>query len=166
MPADANAEVRRLLPNADFADAFSLVVDDAAIDAVTASRRWLEHPPGWIAALMSLRDFLVGPLGLRTRHNQTPARSARIGAFPVLSKTPERVVMGLDDRHLDFRLAVDVAALGDRRRQITAITLVRTHNRFGRIYLAVILPFHRRIVPGIMARMAPRSQFPATAPSP
>ena len=55
--------------------------------------------------------------------------------------------MGLDDRHLDFRLAVDVTALDERRREVVATTLVQTHNRLGRTYLAVILPFHRRIVP-------------------
>jgi hypothetical protein len=81
-------------------------------------------------------------------------RTERIGAFPVLSQSPQRVVMGLDDRHLDFRLAVDVAALDARRREVTATTLVRTHNLLGRAYLTLILPFRRRIVPGIMARVA------------
>ena len=103
---------------------------------------------------MLLRDMLVRPLGLRTRHDEVVAQTPRIGSFPVLSQTPQRVVMGLDDRHLDFRLAVDVAALDAQRREVTATTLVRTHNRLGRVYLALILPFHRRIVPGIMARLA------------
>jgi hypothetical protein len=85
-------------------------------------------------------------------------RTYRIGAFPVLSQTPERVVMGLDDRHLDFRLVVDVAPLDERRRDVVATTLVRTHNRLGRTYLAAILPFHRRIVPGIMANVARRAR--------
>ena len=62
--------------------------------------------------------------------------------------------MGLDDRHLDFRLSVDVTRLDERRREVVATTLVKTHNRLGRTYLATILPFHRRIVPGLMAQMA------------
>jgi hypothetical protein len=152
--AEVKTDVRDLLPAADFADAFSLVVDDPGLDAVAAARRAMERPPGWIRALMSLRDMLVRPLGLRTRHDRAVSQSARIGAFPVLSQTPQRVVMGLDDRHLDFRLAVDVAVLDARRREVTATTLVRTHNRLGRVYLALILPFHRRIVPGIMTRLA------------
>ncbi|MDQ8730130.1 DUF2867 domain-containing protein [Bradyrhizobium sp. LHD-71] len=149
-----NPELRSLLPDADFADAFSLVVDDPALDAVTAAHRAMERPPGWIVALMALRDVLVRPLGLRTRYDPQLVRTRRIGAFPVLSQNPARVVMGLDDSHLDFRLVIDVTALDDRRREIVATTLVRTHNRLGRTYLMVILPFHRRIVPGIMAQVA------------
>jgi Protein of unknown function (DUF2867) len=151
---DVKAEVRGLLPEADFADAFSLTVDDPSVDAVTAATRAIERPPGWITTLMRLRDAIVGPLGLRTGNDATLARTNRIGAFPVLSKTPERVVLGLDDKHLDFRLAIDVATLDARRREIVATTLVQTHNRLGRTYLALILPFHRRIVPALMARNA------------
>jgi hypothetical protein len=148
------ADVRSLLPEADFADAFSIIVDDPSVDAVTAATRAIDRPPGWIAKLMRLRDAIVGPLGLRTGDDETLARMDRIGAFPVLSRTPERVVLGLDDKHLDFRLAIDVGALDARRREIVATTLVQTHNWLGRTYLALILPFHRRIVPALMARNA------------
>lgn len=149
---DVKAELRELLPEADFADAFSLTVDDSALDAIAAAERAMERPPNWIGALMWFRDAVVRPLGLRTRHDRSLAETTRIGAFPVLSRSPERVVMGLDDRHLDFRLAIDVAALDERRREIVATTLVRTHNRLGRTYLAAVLPFHRRIVPAVMAQ--------------
>jgi hypothetical protein len=155
--ADVKAELRDLLPGADFADAFSLVVDDPALDATTAAHRAMDRPPEWIGGLMWLRDLFVRPLGLVTRHDQALVRTQRIGAFPVLIQTPERVVMGLDDRHLDFRLAVDVTRLDDRRSEVTATTLVKTHNRLGRTYLAVILPFHRWIVPGIMAQVGRRA---------
>ena len=37
---------------------------------------------------------------------------------------------------------VDVAASGHGQ-QVTATTLVLTHNWLGRTYLAIILPFHR-----------------------
>jgi hypothetical protein len=156
LEAVVKADVRSLLPGADFADAFSLVVDDPALDAVTAAHLAIDRPPGWISGLMSLRDLLVRPFGLVTRHDETLQRRERIGAFPVLSQTTERVVMGLDDRHLDFRLSVDVTALDGRRREVVATTLVKTHNLLGRTYLAIILPFHRRIVPEMMAQVAQR----------
>lgn len=153
---DVKADVRDLLPGADFADAFSLVVDDPSLDAVTAAHRAMSHRPGWVTSLMWLRDLAVRPFGLRTSEDVSLVKVERIGLFPVLSQSPERVVMGLDDRHLDFRLAVDVTALDDRRREIVATTLVQTHNRLGRTYLAVILPFHRLIVPSLMAQVARR----------
>jgi hypothetical protein len=151
---DVKPEVRGLLPEADFADAFSLTVDDPSVDAISAAHRAMARPPGWVTSLMRLRDAIVRPLGLRTGGEAALTRMDRIGVFPVLSRTPERVVLGLDDKHLDFRLAIDVAPLDERRREVVATTLVQTHNRLGRTYLALILPFHRRIVPALMARNA------------
>lgn len=74
-----------------------------------------------------------------------------------MSQTPERLVAGFDDKHLDFRAVIDVAASwpdSDAGQQVTATTLVRTHNLFGRIYLAIILPFHRLIVPAMLRKVA------------
>jgi hypothetical protein len=153
---DVKAEVRGLLPEADFADAFSLTVEDPSVDAISAAHRAIVSPPGWISTLMRLRDAIVGPLGLRTGSDASLARMERIGVFPVLSRTPERVVLGLNDRHLDFRLAIDVAPLDDQRREVVATTLVQRHNWLGRTYLALILPFHRRIVPAMLANVAAR----------
>jgi Protein of unknown function (DUF2867) len=153
---DVKAEVRSLLPEADFADAFSLTVDEPTIDAVTAAHRAIVSPPAWISTLMRLRDAIVRPLGLRTGSDESLARMERIGVFPVLSSTPERVVLGLDDKHLDFRLAIDVATLDERRREVVATTLVHRHNWLGRAYLTLILPFHRRIVPAMLTNVAAR----------
>jgi hypothetical protein len=154
---DVKADVRGLLPGADFADAFSFVVDDPSLDAITAAHRAIDRPPGWIAGLMWLRDLFVRPFGLVTRRDDALVKLQRIGAFPVLSESPARVVMGLADKHLDFRLAIEVAALDERRREVVATTLVRTHNLLGKVYLAIVLPFHRRIVPSMMARAARRT---------
>jgi len=152
---DVKTEVRGLLPEADFADAFSLTVDDPSVDAISAAHRAIDRPPGWISTLMRLRDAIVRPFGLVTGSDASLARMERIGVFPVLSSTPERVVLGIDDKHLDFRLAIDVASLDERRREVVATTLVQRHNWLGRTYLALVLPFHRRIVPAMLAKVAP-----------
>ena len=76
-----------------------------------------------------------------------------IGIFPVISETPERVVAGFNDSHLDFRVVVDVASSGARQ-NVTWTTLVKTHNWFGRTYLAIILPFHRLILRAMMRQVA------------
>jgi hypothetical protein len=89
---------------------------------------------------------------LRTADDPSLARLERIGLFPVISSTPERVVLGFNDSHLDFRLVIDVATLGELRRQVIVTTLVQTHNWLGRTYLAIVMPFHRRIVPAMLAR--------------
>jgi hypothetical protein len=63
------------------------------------------------------------------------------------------LVAGFDDSHLDFRVVVDVISSGDRQ-CVTATTLVLTHNRLGRVYLAIILPFHRLVVRSMLRQVA------------
>ncbi len=60
---------------------------------------------------------------------------------------------GLDDKHLDFRVVIDVAGTADQQR-VTATTLVLTHNLLGRAYLTIILPFHRLIVRNMLRQVA------------
>ena len=81
-----------------------------------------------------------------------------IGLFPVLTETPERLVAGFNDHHLDFRVVVDVLPAGSGR-EVTATTLVLTHNCLGRAYLAAIMPFHRMIAKTLLKQV---SQVPAS----
>jgi hypothetical protein len=69
-----------------------------------------------------------------------------------VSASPEQVVMGFDDAHLDFRVVVEVTS-NCRRQQVTATTFVRTRNHLGRLYLAAVKPFHRMIVPAMLAQV-------------
>jgi hypothetical protein len=146
-----------LLSGAQFIDAFRVDLDGGTIDARNAAERMLGHSPAWIEALLTLRNVLVAPFGLKTSgKNENPPRET-IGLFPILTQTPERLVAGFNDKHLDFRVVVDVAASGpdsEAGQQVTATTLVKTHNLFGRLYLAIILPFHRVIVPAMLRKVA------------
>jgi hypothetical protein len=55
-------------------------------------------------------------------------------------------VMGGDDRHLDFRVAVLLRSGAAAGRELVVVTVVHCHNRLGRMYLAMIAPFHRTIL--------------------
>jgi hypothetical protein len=146
---DANA----LLAGAQFADAFRIEISDPKLDARRVAERMMARQPRWAEALLRLRNFLVAPLGLKTSGAGPTAPRDMIGIFPVVSETPDRLVAGFNDRHLDFRVVVDVTA-PDGVRQVTATTLVLTHNWLGRTYLAIILPFHRLIVPALLRQVA------------
>ena len=141
-----------LLGGAQFADAFRIEIDDTRLDARRAAERMMARQPRWAEALLRLRNFLVAPLGLKTSGAGPTAPRDMIGIFPVVSETPDRLVAGFNDRHLDFRVVVDVTA-PDGVRQVTATTLVLTHNWLGRTYLAIILPFHRLIVPALLRQV-------------
>jgi hypothetical protein len=146
------ADTRPLLTGAQFSDAFSVTIDGATLNARHAAERMLGRSPRWIEALMMLRDVLVRPFGLKTS-SATEAYADTVGIFPVLSESPNRLVAGFDDSHLDFRVVVDVAGSGTGQR-VTATTLVLTHNWLGRVYLAIILPFHRLIVRSMLRQVA------------
>lgn len=138
-----------VLAGAQFIDAFRVEIGAAAVDAREACTRMVLHGPRWIDALTRLRNLLVTPFGLKTSGEGAPAPGGLIGLFPVVSETPERLIAGFNDHHLDFRLVVDVG--GDATgRQVTSTTLVRTHNLLGRTYLALIMPFHKLVVRSMM----------------
>ncbi|HEY0331214.1 MAG TPA: DUF2867 domain-containing protein [Rhodopseudomonas sp.] len=140
-----------LLPGAQFIDAYSVGVAQP-LDARQAAIRMMTRSPRWVAALMALRNIMVAPLGLSRPQPDAAPRADRIGIFPVISETPQRLIAGFDDSHLDFRVVVDVAPAGNGSR-VTASTLVLTHNLIGRSYLAVILPFHRLVVRAMLRQV-------------
>lgn len=142
-----------VLPNSDFADTYAAMVHGQALDATTAASRAFGRAPGWITALLALRNLVVWPLRLKTGPSSTASQAA-VGFFPVLSRSAGRMVLGLDDRHLDFRLVIDVSELGGGLQEIRASTVVKTHNVLGTAYLAAVKPFHRKIVPAMLAQVA------------
>ena len=139
-PATVDVEaLDGLLPGWDHADAYA--VRPAPADAPTAARVLFDVTARG-RVVLGLRDLLVRPFGLE------PALGTREEVFPVLHSGPGRVVLGLDDRHLDFRILVDV-----RDGEVRCTSAIR-RRPLGRAYFAVVGPFHRRIVPAMLERAA------------
>ncbi|HEV7318435.1 MAG TPA: DUF2867 domain-containing protein [Ensifer sp.] len=139
----------RHLPNADWADRFELALDGKGMTAAEAAERSLGRSPRWVRNLLRIRNGAVSIIGLKTAA-PGPGRLGLVGAFPVLEKSDDEVVLGLDDKHLDFRIVVDVRA-GSAVNQIVGVTtLIRRHNALGRVYLAAVMPFHKMIVPTLL----------------
>ncbi len=55
-----------LLSGAQFIDAYSIAVDDGALNARLAAQRMIMRQPRWAKNLLTLRDLLVRPFGLKT----------------------------------------------------------------------------------------------------
>jgi hypothetical protein len=141
-----------LLSGAQFIDAFSITTAGTGLTARSAAERMLGHSPRWVELLMSLRDTIVAPFGLTTGKSARHAPGDKVGMFPVISETPERLVAGFNDSHLDFRVVVDVAPMGTGQR-VTATTVVLMHNWLGRTYLTIIKPFHRMVVRSMLKQV-------------
>ncbi len=142
-----------VLPGAQFADRYVLVASGLSLSAIVATERVMGRTPLWIGWLIMLRNFAVWPFRLKTGLDPTSPPEGRVGIFPLISRSRGKVVLGLDDRHLDFRVLVEVKELGMGRQEIAASTIVKTHNLLGRIYLAFVKPFHRIIVPAMLAQV-------------
>ena len=147
-----NVDAGTVLSGAQFIDAFRAEVGATQLSAREACTRMVLHGPRWIDALTRLRNILVTPFGLKKSGEGAYAPGGLIGLFPVLSETPDRLVAGFDDSHLDFRIVVEIAGDAPLRR-VTLTTLVRTNNLLGRTYLALITPFHKLVARSMMGRI-------------
>ena len=144
-----NVDAGTVLAGAQFIDAFRAEVGATQLSAREACTRMVLHGPRWIDALTRLRNILVTPFGLKKSGEGVYAPGGLIGLFPVVSETPERLVAGFDDYHLDFRIVVDIAGEATLR-HVTVTTLVKTNNFLGRTYLALITPFHKLVARSMM----------------
>lgn len=147
-----NPDTASHLPGAQFSDAFTIGVNDK-LDARRAAERMMSGKSWWIDALLALRNIVVSPFGLKGGPSRSDGADV-IGIFPVVSETPQRLVAGFNDRHLNFRVVVDVAS-NHETQDVTATTLVLTHNLLGRAYLTAIMPFHKIVVRSMLKRVSP-----------
>ncbi|MBK0024844.1 DUF2867 domain-containing protein [Stenotrophomonas sp. S48] len=175
----------RALPHSDYHDLTVLQLRPEQCAGRSASALladvldgFLRNPPGGVGQLMALRNRLVAPLRLRTSPLGCPVSSllsadrSRLfaGRFPVLDATVDaqdrsaEVLLGADDRHLRFRSSVRVQLADDGSVQISLGSRVQTHNRFGRLYMAMIDAVHRHyIAPALLRRAVEHALAPELA---
>jgi len=151
VPVPSDSVLAPLYVGADLLDAFAIHLPaGASDDPEVLSRVAFERQAAWIHTLTWVRDTVMATVGVKSSREIGAAAATRglqvIGYFPVLSKRAGEMVMGGDDRHLDFRVSVLVRTDAQGRRELVVVTVVHCHNWLGRTYLAVIAPFHRTIL--------------------
>ena len=150
VPMPIDSVLAPLYAGANLLDAFAIRLPaEASDDLEVLARTALEHQAGWIRALTHVRDMVMATVGVKSSRAIGLAGAARgsvIGNFPVLSQSARELVVGADDRHLDFRVTIQLRTDAANERELLAGTVVHCHNRLGEIYLATITPFHRVIV--------------------
>lgn len=115
--------------------------------------------PVWVKRFFQLRNSIVGKLGLKTPGEITNRNSLlenfkcepgeKIGLFQVLDRTANEVVLGENDKHLDFRISlyVDEHSEDPEKKKLLIATTVNFHNRWGLLYFLPVKPFHKLVVP-------------------
>lgn len=160
VPLPPTSRIARVYAQANLADAYAIdLPPGTARDPEVLARFVFAHQPRWVGLLMRLRDALVGGFGLKTAKGlRSPAAATpRIGIFRVYEASAVEVVMGEDDKHLDFRASAlyqPPAPSGADAARLIFSTVVHCHNRWGRGYLGLIAPFHRLVVKSYLRHAA------------
>jgi hypothetical protein len=151
------------VPFHDYADAFRMKVDANVFpNADTFARSCFSHAPSWIRYALRARDAVVSVVGLKpskiesATKQDTPTAPLepgdRAGIFRVMERTDNEIVMGEDDRHLDFRVSLlyEREPGSDDVAFVTLTTVVRFNNTLGRAYFLPVKPVHKLVVPAMM----------------
>lgn len=150
----------------DWFDAYRIELADDSSTSWTVCEAMLDVTPRWALLLFGLRNAVVRLFGLPSASMSTESareflrslESKAAADFPVEAgvaggkvffASPEEIVAGADDWHLDFRASV---LTGHRR--VTITTVVRFKHWFGRLYFLPVKPFHQLIVRSLLRRAA------------
>jgi len=146
-----NSAISNGFERVDYFDVYRVVKSTTlSAEEVTAKIFKLPH---WVIWLMKIRDSLVGIFGLKTekelREGQLGERQTTL--FHPMKQNENEIVMGENDKHLNFRVSV----LVDRENSfIYLTTIVHFHNFWGRAYFLPVKPFHKLIVKSLLKRQA------------
>lgn len=158
----AGSEILRHLPGAHFHDCHAVAIAAPAPCALALHLAAMSATPSWVQGLMAARNGLVARLGLKDLgplEAVDPAKPLdayrvgdRVGIFLLQHLTDGEIILGQTDKHLDVKVSVHQRAVGPGA-VVAVTTVVHIHNGLGRLYMTLVTPFHRRIVPALLQRM-------------
>ena len=165
-PASA---IAKTYASMNLADAYSIELPTGtSANPELLARFIFANQAPWISSLVTVRDALVAGFGLKTAKHLAPlgakSGAGRLGIFRIYSTSPTEIVIGEDDKHLDFRLSVLCSSQSSpgTKRHLVLSTVVHCHNRLGRVYIFLIAPFHRLVVQSSL-RSAARIGWPSAS---
>ncbi|WP_207429495.1 DUF2867 domain-containing protein [Pedobacter sp. SYSU D00535] len=119
---------------------------------------FFDAAPVWVSNLLSMRNKLARLVGLKVasenaraslRQNFKVEKGTGLGLFKVIDKRADEVLLGDDDKHLNFRISFHLTDTNPTK-TFTLSTTVYYNNTFGRVYFIPVKPFHKIIVPAMM----------------
>jgi hypothetical protein len=149
---------RDLIRNAYFHDSYRARLARPELGIVDIFFALFGHAPLWMKLLLIVRNAAARLVGLEAptvaEIMQPKVQKAygvgdKIGPWPIFFIGGNEIVAGRNNKHMDFRLSVLKAADGDTT-SVVVSTICTVHNLFGKIYLFVIVPFHRSGVKSLM----------------
>ncbi len=157
----SSSSILTVLKNVHFSDAYEASIARPSIDAQGAYAAIFGPKPGWILMLLKIRGVFANIAGLKhpeitevgaiepNAGRRPYAIGDRVGLFGVQSISAKELILGVDDKHLNFRVSV-LRSLQNDIEKVTISTVVELNNGLGRAYLFLIKPFHKLIVRSIL----------------
>ncbi len=149
------------IDNYDYLDCFEYCINDPEnkMTIFSFADAFMQPSPKWFDFFLALRDKLVSPFKLKT-NDTIVDKNAKItwqpgtqaGLFRVFALGESEIVMGEDDKHLDFRVLLRLEDPNSKVKKVSLLTLVKYNNSFGRFYFFFVKPFHRLFVPLLLKR--------------
>lgn len=146
----------------DYQDSYSadLPVREQPIAIEEVGRAFFSTAPNWLKKLFMLRNRLVKLIGLKVGE-EVQDREARLaacnfevgdslGLFKVFQKSENELIIGENDKHLDFRVSLLIDRINEK---LNITTTVYFHNWMGKLYFIPVKPFHSLAVPAILKNM-------------
>ena len=140
----------------DYVDTYSRILPGGKTPTSTQiGKAFFTSAPPWVSGLFQLRNKIVKVFGLKTtgEANDRDAKlrafkcepGERLGLFKVFEKTENEVILGENDKHLNFRISLRIES--KKTAVIHMTTAIQFHNRFGKVYFFFVKPFHKIIAP-------------------
>jgi hypothetical protein len=135
------SSLHALMSRIDYADAFQVTLARPLAGTQEMWSAFTAAIPMWARLAMVVRNRICGWLGLR----KVTAADRRV---PPGGK-PGELVWGVVDKHLSFASAFVLD-----QRDLRVETAVRYEAVSGRLYFALVAPFHRLLIRQTLARLA------------
>lgn len=157
-----NSILSKNINSYDYIDSFAgtIVNKKRSVSITEIGEAFFTSSPKWSKKLFALRNKMVQLIGLKTGSHDKPKSftcepGEQVGIFTVFDKTDNEIILGENDKHLDFRVSLLYSKeknteVGDL---LTISTTVTYHNRLGVLYFLPVRPFHQLIVPVMLKKM-------------
>ncbi|KAF7550704.1 hypothetical protein G7046_g7938 [Stylonectria norvegica] len=161
-----------LYKSAYFSDAFCVALPAEGRNEYTPealARAFFSDSPAWFSLLMWIRDGVMSIFGVkRSTAIQKEAEENNIETifvFPVISRTGKEIILGENDKHLNFQTSILIRETqqgaenrgeNGKGQELVATTVVHCHGILGKVYITIIKYFHVMIVKYSLARVPSR----------
>lgn len=148
----------------DYIDCYQGIVKDSKdnITVTDVGKSFFLSSPKWVDQLFAARNTIVSIFGLKTAGSPDEReallksfkceKGEQLGLFKVFDKNENEVILGEDDKHLNFRISLYLEKEGNQpdTKNLKISTTVQFNNWFGLLYFLPVRAFHQLIVPTML----------------